>query len=358
MKKLFAFVLGLAIVLTACDKGDDDKVSFYLVDFPETITFTEGETLKFDFVSRGKYTLDLTAPEGWTFTEEPGKLALTAPVVTASDAEFSGSIEVTAYDGSKELANYTTDVFTVTVVTFEDVPAQYLAGPTSYGENLYPAYGDGFVSGYTDPATNLSLTIPHEFMPGIVDGFSIGGSAVSKWNDMTTAGYTNQCSVYYKDATSGKGGNNGSETFSIVFAASGWGPDYPTYIKFEDGAEKTIDHIYISNSTYAVLSMRNGDGFARVLGYNDQDWFSVTIQGYDKNENPVGDPVVYYLADFRTASAPGIVLDWHKVDLSSIGKVNRLQFFMNGSNDPTPNNGNNNLKTPAYFCMDDIAIRL
>ncbi len=362
MKKLFAFALGLAIVFTACDKGGDE-VRFNLVDFPETITLTAGETLKFDVVSRGKYSLDLTAPEGWTLAEEAGKLALTAPAATASGAEFSGTVGITALDGKKEVASYSTDVFTVTVVTFEGVPSQYLAGPTSYGENLYSGYSGEVFSSYTDPATKLKLECPYDLGYGF-SGFAAGGSAISQWNDMTTEGYTNQCSVYYKDATTGKGGNNGSKTFSIVYAASGMGPEYPTDIKFNDGAEKTIDHIYISNSTYAVLSMQSGDGFARALSYDTQDWFSVTIIGFDKNGEVVGTPVEYYLADFRTAGAPGIVLDWHKVDLSSLGKVNRLQFFMNGSNDPSNNldpannKGNNNLRTPAYFCMDDVAIRL
>jgi len=78
----------------------------------------------------------------------------------------------------------------------------------------------------------------------------------------------------------------------------------------------------------------------------------VTFQGFNKAGKKVGTPIDYYLADFRTPDSPGIITEWSKVDLSSMGKIHKLGFYMSGTD-----NGDWGINTPTYFCMDDIAVR-
>lgn len=316
--------------------------------------FYFGESRQFTMELTGDADITLSKPDGWRVKTDGNTLTITAPDESNPYAETEGEIAVIAIGKVTAVAKISVTASAYQApytLTFEDVPANYLAGPTAYGANLYRAYGEGYFESYTDPASGLNFNIPYYLMAGW-EGFALGGSAISRWNDMTTEGYLNQCSAYYSDVTTGKGGHNGSETFSLVYAAVGMGPSYPTYIEFENDEEKVIDHMYISNATYAVLSMTYGDGWGKAFSYADQDWFKVTIQGYDAAGNKTGTPVEYYLADFRTADAPGIITGWHKVDLSPVGNANRLIFSMSGSD-----GSGNNLKTPAYFCIDDIAIR-
>ncbi|MDP2337269.1 MAG: DUF4465 domain-containing protein, partial [Bacteroidota bacterium] len=57
---------------------------------------------------------------------------------------------------------------------------------------------------------------------------------------------------------------------------------------------------YVTNSTYAYLSMKNGDPFAKKFGGpsgNDNDWLILTIEGFDSGNKLTG-KVETFLADF------------------------------------------------------------
>lgn len=256
--------------------------------------------------------------------------------------------------------NALTEYKSVTV-GFEDVAAKYLAGPTSYGGNLYSAYtGEGGqFTGYLDEASGLYFGINRVENPSYGGEYEFwnGGFAISQWNDMATAGYLNQCSVYFKDGTTGKGGHDGSATFAV---ANGYCDAEPTayssdkrpVLYFEDGeTERVIDHCYISNATYTYLSMAQGDNMAKKFTYEDKDYFVVTATGFDRDGSETG-TVQICLADFRTADSGGIVTGWQKFDLSSLGAVNRIVFNCQSSDV-----GAYGMNTPAYFCVDDIVLR-
>ena len=169
------------------------------------------------------------------------------------------------------------------------------------------------------------------------------GIAISQFNDMATEGYANQLSVYYKDAASGLGGYGGSKTFAVSNDGD---------ISFEDSTtEGTFDHFWVTNSTYAALSMKNGDSFAKK--FVQGDWFKLTVTAVDKSDSPTGNAVEVYLADFRTASSPGILTQWKKVDLTPLGnKVHALKFTLTSSD-----TGDWGMNTPDYFCFDNLAIK-
>lgn len=233
------------------------------------------------------------------------------------------------------------------VLDFEAVGANYLAGPTSEGKNLYADFEGEQYTAWTDAATGITMGINEA---DGVRNFWNGGVAISRWNDMVAACPVNQCSVYYKDASTGHGGYGGSETFAVV--------NYSAYndaggvVAFSDAAaEAAFDHFWVNNSTYTARCMEQGNDFA--AKFETGDWFLLTVTAEDAAGNATGTPVKFYLADLRTASSPGIVTEWTKVDLTPLGdRVHKVSFTLSSSdNDPTYG-----MNTPGYFCFDNLAI--
>jgi hypothetical protein len=226
----------------------------------------------------------------------------------------------------------------------------YLAGPTAYGENMYAGYTSTGeyprYIGYDDPSgLKMMINEAPDWSTGEpAVNFWNGGIAISQWNDMETEGYTNQLSVFAKDAITGFGGYNGSKTFAVANNNSA--------ISFYDNAtECTFDHFWVANNTYTALSMTNGDDFAKKFGTGD--WFKVIINAFDKNDNPTGKTVEFYLADFRTATSPGIINKWCMVDLTPLGNnVHAVKFTFDSTD-----TGDWGMNTPAYFCFDNLAIK-
>jgi hypothetical protein len=250
-------------------------------------------------------------------------------------------------------------------ITFEDARVvDYLAGPTAYGDNLYEDYeGYDRYYGYDDAPTGLYMMLNETGVWNYVYDFRNGGIAISQWNDTIKGAdpkqwYRNQCSVYYKAPGNGNGGHNGSETFAVHFGYNDTTPDgigdARSYITFFDPEQTcTFEGFYVTNSTYAVLSMAYGDTIAtRPLDLEHQDWFKLVVEGIAPDDS-VTDTVEFYLADFRTQNSPGIVTDWTYVDLSSLGEVTALRLGVEGSY-----HNQYGLVTPAYFCFDDLTVVL
>ena len=233
---------------------------------------------------------------------------------------------------------------TYTIVSFENPSPESLANSIN-GTNLY----GGEYPGFYDAVSDLELGL-------LSENFYEGGIVLSQWNDTITVGYTNQCSVFYSDISTGFGGHNGSRTFALSYGSDNspylYGSDTRTFVGFRSyEVEKVFDHFYVNNSTYAVRTMRDGDSFSSPLGYENGDWFKLIVTGLDKNGNETGS-VEFYLADFRHSSLGGIVTEWTKVDLYSLGMVNKLRFDLKASVETEYG-----ISIPTYFCFDDVAIR-
>jgi hypothetical protein len=167
-------------------------------------------------------------------------------------------------------------------------------------------------------------------------GYWNSGWAYSKVNDTITEGFTNLYGSY-----ANKGFNNSNN-----YAVS----QNETFIKIN---QNTLTGLYVTNTTYAALSMKNGDAFAKKFGGisgNDSDWFKLTINAY-QNGNIKTEKVEFYLADFRFAdnSKDYIIKDWTFVNLTSLGSLDSLKFTLTSSD--TNQFG---LKTPAFFCLDNV----
>jgi len=176
---------------------------------------------------------------------------------------------------------------------------------------------------------------------------SWNGFAVSTWTDTTTPGYTNQFSVI-----SGSG-VAGSPHYVVGY---GVGSGSSAEMRMTFPTDVQVQGLYVNNTTYAYLSMRDGDPFAKKFGGpsgSDPDWFLLTIRGWDVSDIETG-AIQFYLADYRfdDPSQDYIVHTWTWVDLSGLGaSVRKLTFELNSSDV-----GPWGMNTPAYVALDDIAV--
>ncbi len=183
------------------------------------------------------------------------------------------------------------------------------------------------------------------FLPNAYDaGFSSWtGWSISNTTDVTTPSFTNQYS-----AITGEG-YEGSATYGVAYTAGG-----RTNVVLEGAAAGAqVSGFYITNSTYASLSMQEGDGFSKKFGGatgDDPDYFLLTIKKYENDELSM-DSVNVYLADYRFEdnSEDYILNEWTYVDLTSLGNADSLQFFLSSTD-----NGAFGMNTPAYFCIDNF----
>jgi PKD repeat protein len=339
MKKLLA-IAAVVMTITACQK-DDPQPPQAAIQNPSgktTIEFGETLSLKASVVS------PLPATIAWSVD------GVAVAGATSETFEFKGdkagereiALSVTNADGVD------TDKITVTVnafvppppvvVDFED--ATVVAGPTLACENFYSEVDGTQYAGYISTATGFMAAIN----PTVSEwGNYWNGVAVSKFNDMETGGLANQCSVYYKDAATGTGGQGGSANFAVSFEGA---------IELSNAlAEAEFHYMWVTNATYTALSMMNGDAYAKKFSYEDEDWLLLTISATDAAGEATGEPREVYLADFREAGSPGILTEWEYVDLKQLGnKVHKISFVLSSSD-----TGEWGMNTPGYFCFDTVA---
>jgi len=177
---------------------------------------------------------------------------------------------------------------------------------------------------------------------------SWSGWAYSNKTDNTTPGFGNQLSAFTG------GGANASATYGVSFVDS-FSTFGPPSITLDADDARTFDSLQLTNTTYAALSMRDGDSFAKKFGGvsgNDPDWFLLTVTGQDIDKNVVG-TVEVYLADYRSTdnSQDYILEEWTNVDLSSLTGSRRLEFGLTSSD-----NGDFGMNTPAYFAVDNVVL--
>jgi hypothetical protein len=166
----------------------------------------------------------------------------------------------------------------------------------------------------------------------VYTGYFSKGFAISTKIDTVTAGYSNIYSVF-----AGVGGAN-SKTFAI--GANGAKITCPA----KKPAFTTVD---ITNTTYAGLSMKNGDNFAKKFAKGD--FFKLVIKGY--SVGAVKDSVIVYLADFRSDNANEHFIQkaWKTVDISKLSNTDSLIFKLSSSD-----NGIYGMNTPGYFAIDNL----
>ena len=165
------------------------------------------------------------------------------------------------------------------------------------------------------------------------------GIGYSNKTDMTTAGYTNPGSAYNTNTSA---------------PSSNFGMVYGNGAKITFAKPMRLQSIDLTNNTYAYLSMKNGDSFAKKFGGangTDADSFAVVIKAYDAAEKLI-DSVSFNLADFTSSvsSDDFIVEKWTTVSLSSLkDSVSSIKFYF-ASTDV----GQYGMNTPAYVAIDNV----
>ena len=203
--------------------------------------------------------------------------------------------------------------------------------PNSYWDGASAPGGTSFISG--------NAIFPNYYDAGF--SYWVTGWGYSNMQDSTTAGFANLYSAIKAI------GYNGSS----IYAEGTYGARVnlnPTAIG------KVVNGFYITNSTIAALSMRDGDAFAKKFGGptgNDPDWFKLTIRNWYGGVM-TNDSVEFYLADYRFANNTQdyIVKTWQWVDLTSLGNVDSLSFELSSTDA-----GAFGINTPAYFCIDNFS---
>jgi len=158
---------------------------------------------------------------------------------------------------------------------------------------------------------------------------SWSGFAFSQKNDKATAGFTNQYSVYANS------GANNSSKFAVSYAPAESTPI--SNISFSTAEE--VKKMWVNNSTYAALTMLNGDTYTPK--FKAGDWTLLTITGF--NGTTQKGKIECYLADYRNGKAE-LLSNWKELDLSSLGLVSNLEFIVTSSQSGVP----------SYFCLDNL----
>ncbi len=223
-----------------------------------------------------------------------------------------------------------------TVSDFENLtlsPNTYWDGSDMSGTHVNKKFSTVFTSGDANYINVFDTTFG-------APGYWLSGFAYSNMTDSTTSGSGNRFS-----ARAGSGANSSSN-----YIAS---QNNSTIVLTGAAANNTVKGLYITNSTYAANSMRDGDAFAKQFGGasgNDADWFLLTIKGYTGG-NLTTDSVDFYLADYRFSNNAQdyIVKDWQWVDLTSLGNIDSVYFVLTSSD-----NGTFGMNTPGVFCLDNF----
>jgi hypothetical protein len=245
------------------------------------------------------------------------------------------------------------------VADFDDLslaPDSYWRGPDPNGTVVNGPYGPVVAGSFTSHGVKFDNYSDQTY--GSWSGF-----AYSNTRDTTTPGFGNQFS-----AATGSGRGPGNDNYGVAFGYDDIAPNNfdpnpfdPSSVTalmrlphFTLPAGASIAGMYVTNTTYAALSMLLGDSFAKKFGGasgNDADWFKLSAYGIDAFGQPLTTSVDFYLADFRFAdnSLDYIVTDWRFMDLSALAGAKSIHFNVSSSDV-----GPYGLNTPGYFAVDDV----
>lgn len=244
----------------------------------------------------------------------------------------------------------------VLVLTFED--DDFKGGAADYwtahiDETEYNGpllYGEEAADYWFCDEGNTGLTYDGFIDSGYGAAFWSGGYAISNyWNETYEGiGYDRQLTV---STTKNPGpGADGSDNFMVVNswrstledANSGYTATNPLYI---EDAEFEPQYVYATNTSYVLDALHNGSGTATPA--TEASWFRLYAEGVKADGGKV-----YTYTDL--CKGTDIEQEWVKFDLTPLGKIKELYFFLMGSDDLC---GSFGLNTPGYAAVDNLAIK-
>ena len=212
---------------------------------------------------------------------------------------------------------------------------------------LYGESGQGFSQEncayeWTDATTSLHSKIngvDYGYGSGMSWSYSNGGAAVSNYSGKIDDGnYTSQLAI-----PTGLAPHSGTN-FLMIY---GYG-EHPAIFDFKDGKAHTMKGLWITNGTYFLNVMANGNGFCAKATSTTK--ISVVFEGFkaDGTTTTSTGTVKYTVQDGTTS-----LKDWKYVDLSSLGEISSLKVNYEASDDMKGQYGYN---APAYIAVDDVEI--
>ena len=139
---------------------------------------------------------------------------------------------------------------------------------------------------------------------------------------------------------------------------------------------KVIDYILVANTTWNYLCMYYGDSYGTtarpvanpnvpsapkgvwhtyveggVKEFGDEDFFTITAVGYyngAKTGTVSFDLACMYGHNSQNLDWDYIVTDWRKMELKTLGLVDKVVFYLDSSD----KDQYGNMRTPAWFCLD------
>lgn len=217
--------------------------------------------------------------------------------------------------------------------------------PEYGGPLLYGADGGGFyteegVYEWTDEATSLHSKLNNAYGSW---AYWSGGAAVSNYHcDIANGSSNTQLSL--PTETPAHSGDNFIVTYGYS-DGSQFATDSRPVFDFQDGVARQVKGLWITNNSYFLHSLTQGDGFNQSA--TDDTFIDVTFEGFDAAGISQG-MVKYRIQDGKKA-----LTDWAYVDLSSLGKINTLIINYEFSKDQDNGYG---FAAPAYLVIDDIEI--
>ena len=346
-----------------------------------TLNFAEGHTLVAEnegvmaamvclpaTISGKTLTITYTFEGGSTFTETktPTKdLAVGATTRIKTEIAKNQLVKEPSYelrvltfeDGTEGFEPYECEFFYAMNYTGENKMIEkwsdYIPRDGQYGN------GHGAYEWYDEGNTELAFVKPE-----IESWWGISGHAgisdyVGTDEDIAKFGDDNMMFMIDLQAYNVTGGANGSKNFCSQYGyldpeeyATQYSPEgILPGIQFKDEEPRVIDHMYVTNTTYAYGIITRGEcDFGGSYEYTDESTFKIIAYGYDSFEDTEPTTTEFYLLN----TGKRIVTDWTKWDLSVLGKVVRVEFNLVACYEGY---GRYGLVIPAYFAYDDVAVR-
>lgn len=363
---------------------DNTKPLFIIEGATEIAQIEYGKSYEFSVNAQNIADYTINTPEGWRAYYANGILTITAPAKDLCHFDKNGTIAITVVSEEGKSAIVKQNVITgewveeieYRTLTFEDEDTRfepyecefyyamkwdgdpyewknvekwsdYIPTDGQYG------YGHGAYEWYDYNNTELAF-----IKPEIESWWGISGHAgISNFvgNDYENEGnYMFDLQAYNVD-----GGANGSSNFCTQYGyldpeeyATSYSPQgVLPGIQFHDGVARVIDNMYVTNTTYAYNVLISGEcDFGGSYEYTDNSTFKIVAYGYETMNDTEPTIAEFYLLNTNKR----IVTDWTKWDLSTLGKVVKVEFNLVACDNGYGIYGN---VLPAYFAYDDVTVR-
>lgn len=302
--------------------------------------------------------------KGWEASVEGEILYVTAPA-ELTDANREGEINIIAANKRGDCRAFTiicTAKDPFAILTFEDADAKFtsytldyagvsitkwsdLIDSMQYGGPLTYDYSGGTYYWYDEGNTELFHSFETPYWGG---GHAISNYVIEDYATLPEGYY----GWYELQFSIPIGGHNGSSNFCVHngymdFFNSGIYDAQLQGFEFADGVERVVDHMYVTNINYVLNSLTYGDGFCTPA--TETSYMKIIAYGYDAQDNNTG------TVEFYLCNGTSLVTTWEKFDLSGLGKVAKIAFNFEASEDFV---GSYGMNAPAYFAYDDVTVRM